>query len=60
LANEAQAALDHIRNRLQVILSRAELCNTSQQCELCASTVCKIVEEIRTLEAFVQSFSTTN
>ena len=50
MANEAQAALDIIRNRLQVILLRAELCENSLQCGPCACTVSDIVKEIRVLE----------
>lgn len=49
-----QEALDLIRQKLQVILLRAELCHPSAQCEACASTVCEIVKEIRALEDFVR------
>jgi len=60
VGNEAQAALDIIRNQLQVILLRAELCENSPQCGPCASAVCEIVKEIRALEAFLQSVSASN
>ncbi|HTS35833.1 MAG TPA: hypothetical protein VMH04_09190 [Candidatus Solibacter sp.] len=49
-----QEAFDTIRKHLQVILLRAELCQTPQQCEACAGMVCEIVKEVRALEAFVR------
>jgi hypothetical protein len=54
MAEEPQAALDHIRNKLQIILSRAELRRDASQCESCAIAVSDIVNEIRALEAFVK------
>jgi hypothetical protein len=55
MREDAIVALDIIRNQLQVILGRAELCNQNvAQCDTCGLAVCKIVKEIRTLEAFVQ------
>jgi len=56
MRENAIAALDIIRNQLQVILGRVELCQDQNvtQCDTCGLAVCKIVEEIRTLEAFVQ------
>jgi len=50
---EPQEAFDAIRKHLQLILLRAELSQNSQ-CEVCAATVCDIVKELRTLEAFIQ------
>ena len=49
-----RAALDHIRNKLQVILSRAELGKDTSQCQVCALAVSEIVNEIRNIEAFVR------
>jgi hypothetical protein len=46
--------LDYIRNKLQIILSRAELRKDTSQCESCAIAVSEIVNEIRDLEAFVR------
>jgi hypothetical protein len=57
MANEAEAALDIIRNRLQVILLRAELCENSLQCGPCASLVSDIVKAIRALEEQLTSKS---
>ncbi len=54
MAEGPQAALDHIRNKLQIILSRAELCRDTSQCESCAIAVSEIVNEIRDLETFVR------
>jgi hypothetical protein len=54
MAEGPQAALDHIRNKLQIILSRAELRRDTSQCESCAIVVSDIVNEIRALEAFVK------
>jgi hypothetical protein len=51
-------AFDLIRQRLQVILLRAELCQNSTQCATCATAVCDIVQEIRALEALVRDSST--
>ena len=47
-------AFDVIRKHLQLILLRAEVCERSPHCEECVATVCEIVKEIRTLEAFVR------
>ena len=44
-----------IRNKLQIILSRAELRKDTSQCESCAIAVSEIVNEIRDLEAFVRA-----
>jgi hypothetical protein len=60
MANEAQAALDITRNQLQLILLRAELCQSTLQCGPCASPVCEIVKEIRILETLLQSVSASN
>jgi len=54
MAEGPQAALDHIRNKLQIILSRAELGKDTSQCESCVIAVSEIVKEIRDLEAFVR------
>jgi hypothetical protein len=54
MAEGPQAALDHIRNKLQIILFRAELRKDTSQCESCAIAVSEIVNEIRDLEAFVR------
>jgi hypothetical protein len=54
MAEGPQAALDHIRNKLQIILSHAELRKDTRQCESCAIAVSEIVNEIRNLEAFVR------
>ncbi len=54
MAEGPQAALDHIRNKLQIILSRAELRKDISQCGPCAIAVSEIVDEIRALEAFVK------
>jgi hypothetical protein len=54
MAEGPNAALDHIRNKLQIILSRAELRKNTSQCESCAIAVSQIVNEIRNLEAFVR------
>jgi hypothetical protein len=53
MAEGPQAALDHIRNKLQIILSRAEL-RKDTKCGPCAIAVSEIVDEIRALEAFVK------
>ena len=53
-------ALDTIRQQLQVILTQAELCENSVQCENCAHAVCEIVKEIRALEAFVRDTAHKN
>lgn len=53
MAEGPQAALDHIRNTLQIILSRAELRKNSNQCGPCAIAVSEIANEVRALEAFV-------
>ncbi len=50
----AQEAFDAIRKHLQLILLRAEVCEQSPDCKECVATVCEIVKEIRTLEAFVR------
>jgi hypothetical protein len=50
-----QEALDLIRQKLQVILLRADLCENSGQCELCAGSVCDIVKEVRELERFIRA-----
>lgn len=52
-----QEAFDAMRKHLQQILMRAESCQGSPHCESCARTVGEIVEEIRTLEAFVREMS---
>jgi len=57
MANEANAALDIIRNQLQIILLRAELCETPVQCRSCAAAVSEIVKEVKALEAFVRAES---
>jgi len=56
MTEDAISALDIIRNQLQVILGRVELCQNQNvsQCDTCGLAVCKIVNEIRTLEAFVK------
>ncbi len=54
MAEEPQVALDHIRNKLQIILSHAELRREISQCDSCAIAVSDIVNEIRALEAFVK------
>jgi len=54
MAEGPQAALDHIRNKLQIILSRAELRKDTGPCESCAIAVSDIVNEIRNLEVFVR------
>jgi type I site-specific restriction endonuclease len=51
---EPQEAFDVIRKQLQLILLRAELSQNSSHCEECATSVCEIVKEIRTLEAFIR------
>lgn len=53
MADDPEAALDHIRNKLQIILSRAELRKNANQCEACAIAVAEIVSEIGALKAFV-------
>lgn len=53
MAEGPQAALDVIRNKLQIILLRADLCQNSTQCNACALAVSEIVKELRALEAFV-------
>ena len=54
MAEGPQVARDHIRNKLQIILSRAELRKNRSQCKFCAIAVSEIVDEIRDLEAFVK------
>jgi hypothetical protein len=51
MTENAIAALDIIRNQLQVILGRVELCQNQKvtQCDTWGLAVCKIVKEIRTL-----------
>jgi hypothetical protein len=51
--SDAHAALDSIRNQLQVILLHSELARNSGHCESCLRAVCHIVDEVRALEAFV-------
>jgi len=53
MAEDPYVALDSIRNQLQVILLRSELVQSSGQCDSCTRAVCQIVEEIRSLEAFI-------
>lgn len=53
MAEGPQAALDAIRNKLQIILLRADLRQNTTQCSACAIAVSEIVQEIRALEAFV-------
>ncbi|MGO8984028.1 MAG: hypothetical protein ACLPHI_22945 [Terriglobales bacterium] len=53
MAEEPQAALSLIRNKLQVILLRAELSQNSARCNVCAIAVSEILKEIRSLEAYV-------
>jgi hypothetical protein len=53
MAQEPQAALGVIRNKLQVILLRAELSQNCAQCDCCAIAVSEILKEIRSLEVFV-------
>jgi hypothetical protein len=53
MAENPQAALDVIRNKLQVILLRADLYQNSAQCSVCGVAVSDILNEIRKLEAFV-------
>lgn len=54
VAETPQAALDVIRNKLQIIVARAELRQNTKQCNACAAAVSEIVDEIRALEAFVR------
>jgi len=54
VAETPQAALDVIRNKLQVIVAQAELRQNSNQCNACTVAVSEIVNEIRALEAFVR------
>jgi hypothetical protein len=54
MVKEPQEAFDVIRKQLQLILLRAELSESSSHCEECATSVCEIVKEIRTLEAFIR------
>lgn len=54
MAETPQAALDVIRNKLQIILAHAELQQNSNQCNACTVAVSEIVREIRSLEAFVR------
>jgi hypothetical protein len=53
MAENPQAALDVIRNKLQVILLRADLCHDSTQCGPCCRAISEILKEIRALETFV-------
>jgi hypothetical protein len=53
MADDPQAALSVIRNKLQVIRLRAELSKDSAQCNFCAIAVSEILKEIRSLEVFV-------
>lgn len=53
MAENPQAALDVIRNKLQVILLRADLCHDPGQCGPCCLAISEILKEIRALEAFV-------
>ncbi len=53
MAEEPQAAISLIRNKLQVILLRAELSQNSARCNVCAIAVSEILKEIRSLEAYV-------
>jgi hypothetical protein len=53
VAEGPQAALDVIRNKLQVILLRADLQQNSTQCHACVLLISDIVNELRALEAFV-------
>jgi hypothetical protein len=54
MAEEPQAALSVIRNKLQVILLRAELSQDAARCDVCSLAVSEIVKEIRALEVFVR------
>ena len=54
VADRPHAALDSIRNQLQVILMRTELCQNSAQCEFCARAVSQIIKDTRSLEEFVK------
>ena len=54
MENRPEEALDLIRQKLQVILLRADLCENSPGCEVCASAVCEIVKELRALEEIVR------
>jgi hypothetical protein len=47
-------ALDAIRQHLQVILLRADLCGSPNRCEECTRTICEIVKEVRALEAYLR------
>jgi hypothetical protein len=53
MAEEPEAALSVIRNKLQVILAQAEVRQNSNQCDSCAVAVFDIVNELRALEAFI-------
>ncbi|MGD0212118.1 MAG: hypothetical protein ABSB87_02725 [Terriglobales bacterium] len=53
MAEEPQAALSVIRNKLQVICLRAELSQNPAQCNACAVAISEILKELRSLEVFV-------
>jgi len=53
MADDPQAALSVVRNKLQVILLRADLQQNSANCNSCAVAVSEIISEIRALEAFI-------
>lgn len=55
MPKQAQAALDVIRNRLQVIMLRAETSEKPLYCDTCALAVSEIIKELRALETFIQS-----
>jgi hypothetical protein len=55
LPKQAQAALDVIRNRLQVIMLRAETGEKPAYCDTCALAVSEIIKELRALDTFIQS-----
>jgi hypothetical protein len=53
MTGNPQAALDVIRNKLQVILLRADLCHDPTECGPCCLAISEILKEICALEAFV-------
>lgn len=52
--HDPRDALSIIRNKLQVILGQAELCQSQPRCEICSLAVRQIVEEMYDLEAYVR------
>jgi hypothetical protein len=53
MAEHPQVALSVIRNKLQVILLRSELTQTPGQCGVCSLALEEIIQELRSLEAYV-------